>query len=164
MAEYHCNSRPIVTLHEPRQEVEVLTLFSIIKAVRPDLFEFKIIDYSTGSGIDALCVLETGHGGLQKGNLRYVEFKRSLTSEFRDHSFSNLTAVVCWDCNLANGEKVTDFTNKERTLCIMKTKDYTTYTLLPPPELALPPIKVYVLKQYLSEMLRVSFEQPLRLE
>jgi len=163
IAEYHCNNRPIVMLYEPRQEVEVLILFSIMKAVRPDLFEFKIVDYSTSNGIDALCILDTGKGGLQKGNLRYVEFKRSLTNEFENHTFSNLTALVCWDCNLENGAKVTDFTNNERTLCITKTKDCVSYTLLAPPELALTPIKVYVLKQYLSEMLKVSFQQQLEL-
>lgn len=160
VAEYHCTKRPIITLHEPKQEVEVLTLFSVVKAIEPDIFGFKIIDYSTGRGIDALCVLETGQGGLQKGNLRYVEFKKSLTNEFNNHTFSNLTAVVCWDCNLINGEKVTDFTNKERTLCITKSKDCTTFTLLASPELALTPIKVYVLKQYLSEMLKVNFDLP----
>jgi len=60
IAEYHCNKRPIVKVFEPRQEVEVLILFSIIKALRPDLFEFNIVDYSTSRGIDALCQLETG--------------------------------------------------------------------------------------------------------
>ena len=164
VADYHCNNRPQIMLYEPRQEIEVLILFSIIKAVRPDLFEFKIVDYSTSSGIDALCVLEAGHGGLQKGNLRYVEFKRSLTTEFRDHTFPNLTAVVCWDCQLENGAKVTDFANGERTLCITKAKGSTTYTLVPSPELALAPIKVYVLKQFLPEVLKVSFEKQFTVE
>ena len=63
-------------------------LFSIIKSLRPDLFEFEILDFSTSKGIDALCSLEPAYGGLQKGNLRYVEFKRALTHEFRDHTFA----------------------------------------------------------------------------
>ena len=161
---FECNHRPLVKLYEPRQEVEVLILFSVMKALRSELFEFKIIDYNTSNGIDALCLLETGQGGLQKGNLRYVEFKRFLTNEFQNHTFTNVTAIVCWECNLENGDKITDFLNNERTLCITKTKDITNYTLVPPPELIMPPIKVYVLKNYLFEKLEVSFERPLNPE
>ncbi|MBL7120305.1 MAG: ATP-binding protein [Dehalococcoidia bacterium] len=94
IAQYQCPRRPTVVLTEPRQEVEVLILFSAIKALRPDLFEFDIVDYSTSRGIDALCALEPAQGGLQKGNVRYVEFKKALTHEFRDHTFARLAAMV----------------------------------------------------------------------
>ena len=140
----------------------MLILFSIIKALKPELFEFKIIDYSTSRGIDALCILETGHGGLQKGNLRYVEFKKALLIEFKDHTFSNLTAIVCWECNLEHGVKVYDFAGNERTLHITNVNGHPVYTLVPPPEIPLNPIKVYVLKQYLSHTLKLSFETQIR--
>jgi len=143
---------------EPRQEVEVLMLFSVMKALRPDLFEFQILDYSTSRGIDALCVLEPAYGGLQKGNLRYVEFKRALTHEFRDHTFARLAAVVCWECNLENGAKVHDFAGKERILQITETEEQSVYMLLAPPELPANNIKVYVLKDYLNEKLGISFK------
>lgn len=136
-------------------------LFSVIKALRPDLFEFQILDYSTTRGIDALCVLEPAYGGLQKGNLRYVEFKRALTHEFRDHTFARLAAVVCWECNLENDAKVHDFAGKERILRITKTEDQTIYMLLAPPELPANNIKVYVLKDYLNEKLGISFKSRL---
>jgi hypothetical protein len=157
LAQYQPPKRPLVTLVEPRQEVEVLMLFSIIKALRPDLFEFDILDYSTSRGIDALCMLEPPHGGLQKGNLRYVEFKRALTHEFADHTFARLAAVVCWECNLENGAKVRDFAGKERILQITKPAGETIHMLLAPPELPLQNIKVYVLKDYLREKLGISF-------
>ncbi|MBI2847160.1 MAG: ATP-binding protein [Chloroflexi bacterium] len=158
LAQYQSPKRPLVTLVEPRQEVEVLMLYSVVKALRPDLFEFEIVDYSTSRGIDALCVLESPQGGLQKGNLRYVEFKRALTHEFRDHTFARLAAIVCWECNLENGAKVSDFAGKERILQITKTDDHTVYMLLAPPELPANNIKVYALKDYLNEKLGISFK------
>lgn len=152
--------RPTVKLLEPRQEAEVLILYSVTKALRPDLFGFEIVDYSTSRGIDALCVLESAKGGLEKGNLRYVEFKRALTHEFRDHTFARLAAIVCWECNLEDGAKVQDFAGKERILQITKTGDRTVYMLLAPPDLAANNIEVYVLKEYLKEKLGVSFKIP----
>ncbi len=158
IAQYRPPQRPSVVLMEPRQEVEVLMLFSVISAIKPDLFEFKIIDYSTSRGIDALCALEPAQGGLQKGDLRYVEFKRVLTHEFRDHTFARLAAVVCWECNLENGSKVRDLAGQERILQITKnTEGETVYMLLAPPDLSANNIKVYVLKEYLNEKLGLSF-------
>ena len=158
LAQYQPPKRPSVTLIEPRQEVEVLMLFSIMKALMPDLFEFNILDYSTSRGIDALCTLDPTQGGLEKGNLRYVEFKRALTHEFSDHTFARLAAVVCWECNLENGAIVRDFAEKQRTLQITKKADETIYMLLAPPDLPVPHIKVYVLKDYLKERLGISFK------
>ncbi|TET83125.1 hypothetical protein E3J38_01020 [candidate division TA06 bacterium] len=158
IAQYKAPQRPSVLLVEPRQEAEVLILFSVIKALRPNLFEFEIVDYSTSRGIDALCILESAQGGLQKGNLRYVEFKRALTHEFRDHTFARLAAIVCWECNLENGAKVRDLAGRERILQISKSEDHTVYMLLAPPELPANNIKVYVLKEYLKEKLGVSFK------
>jgi len=158
LAQYQPPKRPSVTLVEPRQEVEVLMLFSVMKALRPDIFEFDILDYSTSRGIDALCALDPTHGGLEKGNLRYVEFKRALTHEFSDHTFARLAAVVCWECNLEDGAKVRDFAGKQRTLQITKKADETIYMLLAPPDLPIPNIKVYVLKDYLKDKLKISFK------
>jgi len=158
LAQYQPPKRPSVTLIEPRQEVEVLMLFSVMKALRPDIFEFDILDYSTSRGIDALCALEPTQAGLEKGNLRYVEFKRALTHEFSDHTFARLAAVVCWECNLENGAIVRDFAGKERTLQITQKADETIYMLLAPPDLPIPHIKVYVLKDYLKERLGISFK------
>lgn len=158
IAQYLAPKRHPVTLLEPRQEVEVLMIFSVMKALKPDLFEFEILDYSTNKGIDALCALEPPHGGLQKRNLRYIEFKRVLTHEFSDHTFTRLAGVVCWECNLENGAKVHDYSGKERILRINKIGNETIYMLLAPPDLPVNNIKVYVLKDYLREKLGISFQ------
>jgi hypothetical protein len=158
-AVYQPQACPPVVLLEPRQEAEVLTLFSVIAALDPKIFEFRIVDYSTSRGIDALCVLEPAQGGLQKGNLRYVEFKKAVTHEFRDHTFSRLAAVVCWECNLENGAKVHDLAGEERPLVISKDAGGgNVYMLQAPPHLAAANIKVYVLKEYLNDKLGVSFK------
>lgn len=159
IAQYRPTKRSPVTLIEPRQEVEVLMLFSIMKALRPDLFEFNILDYSTSRGIDALCTIEPTHAGLQRGDLRYVEFKRVLTYEFENHTFERLAAIVCWECNLENGAKVQDYVGKERTLQITKKANEIIYMLLAPEDLPLPNIKVFVLKDYLKEKLGIIFEK-----
>ena len=83
-----------------------------------------------------------------------------MTHEFRDHTFARLAAIVCWECNLENGAKVSDFAGKERILQITKTDDHTVYMLLAPPDLPANNIKVYVLKEYLKEKLGVSFKTP----
>jgi len=158
LAPYRPPQRPSVVLVEPRQEAEVLILYSVVSALKPDLFEFEIVDYSTSRGIDALCILKTAQGGLQKGNLRYVEFKRALTHDFKDHTFARLAAVVCWECNLENGASVRDLAGRERKLQITKGEDQVVYMLLAPPELATNHIKVYVLKEYLNDKLGISFK------
>jgi hypothetical protein len=159
VARYQPTLLPSITFLEPRQEAEVLALFSVAAAINPSLFEFRIVDYSTSRGIDALCVLEPAHGGLHKGNLRYVEFKKALTHDFKDHTFTRLAAIVCWECNLGNGTKVRDLAGEERTLYISKDpQGGTVYMLLAPPNLPANNIKVYVLKEYLKEKLGLSFE------
>jgi len=159
MARYQPQECPSVVLLEPRQEAEVLALFSVVSALEPKLFEFHIVDYSTSRGIDALCILESAQGGLQKGNLRYVEFKKALTHEFKDHTFARLAAIVCWECNLGNGAKVRDLAGEERTLSITKDSEgHNVYMLLAPPTQATNNIKIFVLKEYLTERLRVTFK------
>lgn len=159
IAQYQPKECPSMSLIEPRQEAEVLTLFSILSATEPKLFPFNIVDYSTSRGIDALCLLEPAEGGLQKGNLRYVEFKKALTHDFKDHTFARLAAIVCWECNLKHGAKVHDLAGKERTLNISKDLEgHTVHTLLAPPELPTNNIMVYVLKEYLADKLGVTFK------
>lgn len=158
LARYQPPARPRATLSEPRQEAEVLILFSTVAALKPDLFEFEIVDYSTSRGLDALCRLKPAQGGLVKGDLRYVEFKTSLTREFRNHSFRRLAAIVCWDCSLPDGETVRDMTGEERTLRITPgIHDHTAYMLMAPPTMPTNNIEVYVLKEYLREKLGITF-------
>ena len=162
IGKYSSSEKPMVVLMEPRQEAEVLILYSIISAVKPNLFPFRIVDYSTSVGIDALCILEAGTGGLQEGNVRYVEFKKALTHQFKDHTFSRLTAVVCWECNLENGAKVTDLAGNERELNKTSKGGESIYTLPAPPDLpGANNIQVYVLKEILADKLGIKFETPM---
>lgn len=161
VGKYSCLDKPTVVLMEPRQEAEVLIIYSIVSAVKPSLFPFKIVDYSTSAGIDALCILESGSGGLQEGNLRYVEFKKALTHQFRDHTFSRLAGVVCWECNLENGAEISDLAGSKRKLHKTSKDGETIYMLPAPPDVPGSNIQVYVLKQILADRLGIKFETPI---
>src|SRR5206468_6213018 len=103
-------------LVEPRQEAGVFGLFAALKALRPDIFEFDIVDYDTQRGYDALARARDGLDPHQT-NMRFIEFKKELTKEF-SHSFARLFAVVCWDCKLPNESDVQDLEGKVRRLVI----------------------------------------------
>lgn len=147
---------PIV-LREPREEVEVLMMFTIVSNLQPKLFNFAIVDYSARKGIDALCTLDPLNAGLEKGDLRFVEFKKALTRDIGNHTFKSLAGIVCWECNMEAGSKVRDLAGDERELKISHSGGQTTYMLLAPPELAAPNIRVYVLREYLREKLGLEF-------
>ena len=85
------------------------------------------------------------------------EFKYKLGQDF-NHSFSHLTAVVCWDSGLSDGAEVVDIENNRRELRISSPdggKDHTTYMLVSPTEKH--NIEVYVLKDFLREKLKLDF-------
>jgi hypothetical protein len=143
-------------LIEPRQEVGVLGLFYTINALAPELFNFHIVDYDTRRGEDALVVVKQAPE-IDRESLRFVEFKRSLEREF-NHSFRRLGAIVCWECNLGSGEKVTDISGEERTLKVINPgpkAEYTRYILAPNAEGH--SVEVYVLRDYLKERCSIEF-------
>jgi len=145
-----------IELIEPRQEAGVFGLFCTLYALNPDLFNLHIVDYDTHKGYDALALVDlpTSLNGQQ---YRFVEFKRELEKEF-DHSFDRLAAVVCWDCNLGDGDSVTDIKASTRTLKITKpgpSTEYTKYMLVS--DIEPHNIEVYVLKDYLKERLGIEF-------
>ncbi len=145
-----------IKLIEPRQEAGVFGLFCTLYALNPDLFNLHIVDYDTHKGYDALALVDlpTSLNGQQ---YRFVEFKRELEKEF-DHSFDRLAAVVCWDCNLGDGDPVTDIKATTRTLKITKpgpSTEYTKHMLVS--DIEPHNIEVYVLKDYLKERLDIEF-------
>lgn len=145
-----------IQLIEPRQEVGVVTLFSTASALDPSLFPFRVVDWDTRKGYDALGT----HGSvfdLQRDMVSFIEFKLLLKKEF-DHSFDHLIAVVCWDCPLPDGTGVNDLKREERVLKITPPtgeRDYTTYMLTSSTKQQ--NIEVFVLKQYLKEKLNLDF-------
>jgi Histidine kinase-, DNA gyrase B-, and HSP90-like ATPase len=118
----HENSRLLekgaIELIEPRQEVGVLSLFYMMYALNPKLFNFRIHDYDTKKGYDALVEVKTARD-LGRESLRFVEFKRNLEREF-SHSFALLAGIVCWECSLGDDEDVRDIRGEVRRLRITK--------------------------------------------
>ena len=90
----------------------------------------------------------------------YVEFKGKLTSGL-NHSFKYLKSIICWDTDVLDGGTVTDVSGKDRTMKIVSASDennedkYTKYLLDDPSSTK--KIEVYVLRDYLREMLEIEF-------
>lgn len=145
-----------VELVEPRQEAGVYSLFLILNTLKPDLFDWRIVDYDTKTGYDALVRANDGLP-LDRTRLAFLEFKKQLEREF-DHSFGRLEAIICWDCNLSDEDEVEDIEGKKRKLKITsKSEDnpYTKYMLISTTE----PhnIEVIVLKDYIKDKLGLEF-------
>lgn len=146
------------TLLEPRQEGGVFSLFLQITTLSPELFDFKIIDYDTGSGYDLLVTQDTTLD-LNRAALRFVEMKYELQRQF-SHSFKKLTAIICWDTKLSNQDEVEDLTGAKRTMKITAKdhsdpESYTKYMLVSDTETH--NIEVFVLKDFLKEKLGLDF-------
>lgn len=146
-----------IELTEPRQEVGVLALFYMISALNPSLFKFRIVDYDTKKGVDALAkFLSSTEPG--KDSFGFVEFKKTLGTEF-DHSFKYLAGIVCWDSTLAIDDEVKDIAGETRRLRVTKPSaksDYTKFMLISDDEEH--NIEVYVLKEYLRDRLELEFK------
>lgn len=150
-----------IELIEPGVEMGVIALFNLVYALKPSLFPFHIIDYDTKRGYDAL-VAQTTPIDLSKESIFFIEFKYMLTSEF-NHSFDNLTAIICWECNLSEAAEVRDIKDRRRELHITPVGDdleYTRYMLVSPRERH--NIEVFVLKDYLREKLEIEFRPRLK--
>lgn len=144
-------------LLEPRQESGVVALFHQVSTLRPGLFPFRIVDYDTKRGYDALAAAGVVKD-LSKDSLFFVEFKNKLGTDF-NHSFSLLTAIVCWECLVNDGAEVTDLQNKKRQLRVTSPSaagEHTVYMLVDPA--AHHNIEVFVLKEYLEERLGLVFK------
>lgn len=145
-----------ITLFEPRQESGVFSLVLQLLSVKPDLFDFKIIDYDTSIGYDLL-VTKDFNLDLNKASMRFVEMKYELKRDF-NHSFKKLASVICWDTKLANGDEVQDLTGEKRTLRITPPKDKgstTKYMLVSDYESH--NIELFVLKDFFKEKLKLEF-------
>jgi hypothetical protein len=145
-----------IELVEPRMEGGLVSLFNMVFALAPSIFPFHMIDFDTRKGYDALVAHGPTPSDLSKASISFVEFKYMLQKEF-NHSFDNLMAVVCWDCDLGDGDEVGDLREKKKTLRITQTggKGHTRYMLVNPAE----PhnIEVFVMKKFLKEKLNLEF-------
>ncbi len=147
-----------IELIEPAIEMGVISLFNLVYAHQPALFPFRIIDYDTRRGYDALVAHRTPFN-LSEASMSFIEFKYMLSHRF-NHSFNHLISIVCWACKLADGEEVRDIEDKRRHLRILpanEENDYTRYMLTSPRERH--NIEVFVLKEYLREKLELEFRR-----
>lgn len=145
-----------VELIEPSMEMGVVSLFNLVYALEQSTFPFRVIDYDTKRGLDAMVVHGTPFD-LSRESISFIEFKYMLGRDF-NHSFDHLMAVVCWDCNLSDGAEIRDIRDKRRMLQITPAgdeSDYTKYMLVTRREYH--NIEVFVLKDYLREKFGIEF-------
>lgn len=145
-----------LTLVEPDRESGVLSLFLMLSQIEKGLFPFFIVDYDTHDGIDVIAKGDDTTP-IVNSKLFYVEFKKTLSKGF-NHSFQNLHSVVCWDTDIKHDDSLVDVNKEGRKMQIVPPRDaddYTRYFLENPR--AAHRIEVYVMKQYLSEKLKIEF-------
>jgi hypothetical protein len=145
-----------ISLIEPKRESGVQSLVVQLMIVEPKLFPFTVVDYDTHEGIDII-VKANDTIPVHGSRLYYVEFKNILSTTF-NHSFENLYSIVCWDTDLKHGDIVKDVNREERKLAVAAPQDENDYThyFLDNPRKA-HRIEVFVLKDYLTQKLRVEF-------
>jgi hypothetical protein len=143
-------------LVEPQCEAGVFGLLIQLMAIKPDAFPFTILDYNTHEGYDLL-VKGDPTTAISQSEVFYVELKWQLLRDL-NHSFQNLTALVCWDTRIKNGASVVDLNNEERQLRIVAPQqpDEHTAFFLDHPRSGRK-IEVFVLKHYLREKFGIEF-------
>lgn len=142
-------------LIEPKQEQGVFALFTTVVAKEPNLFDFKVVDYDTRQGYDAIIAVNTSLD-LSRANYRFIEFKHRLSKEI-NHSFSSLFAIICWDLpeDFHEDTEIIDLTGNKRLLKIVSSDNDVRYMLDSPGE----PLKIeiFVLKEFLTRKLSLEW-------
>ena len=144
-------------LVEPAHESGVFGLVLKLSTIQPSIFPFHVLDYNTHTGIDLL-VKGDHNTPLAKARLHYVELKYILGKESLNHSFENLSTIVCWDTKLKHDDVITDLNGQQRRMRIESPSggdDYTMY-FLDSAKKAIK-IEVVVLKYYLRERCGIEF-------
>ena len=148
-----------IEIVEPENEIGVVAAVIAITVVDPKAFPFRILDYTTYRGYDALATLSRDDLPLDRLSKGYIEFKFCLKRSF-DHLFKHLAAIVCWEANVTDGEEVTDVGDNRRTFCVVPgdedKSERTKYWL--DDSRARSRIEVFVLKDYLAEQLSLRFD------
>ena len=145
-----------VELVEPRQEIGVYGLVMQLLALDQDIFPFKIVDYDSHTGVDAL-VKASDDVPLDQSALRLLEFKRTLNKKM-NHLFDHIHAVVCWETEVQNLDEVVDLQGQHRIMHIQPGDEgEPTHYFLDNPSSARK-IRVYVLSEYLPQTLGIQFE------
>lgn len=147
-----------VELIEPDNEIGVVALVIALAAIDSKSFPFKILDYVTYRGYDALATLSKDEIPLEKLSKGYIEFKFHLSHRF-NHLFKHLAAIVCWRTDVRHDDEVEDIGGTKRHLRIYPgtPKDPQSKYYLDA-DRAGHKIEVFVLEEYLKEVLRIEFK------
>ncbi len=141
---------------EPQRESGVYALMIQLSILNNELLPFEIVDYDTHEGIDVIAKSDK-RTPIYQSKLYYVEFKNKLGGSF-NHCFDNLFTIVCWETMVKNGDMVSDLNNKKRKMQIIQPDENSTYTKIFLEDPQHPHrIEVFVLKQYLKEVLGLEF-------
>jgi len=144
-------------LIQPSHESGVFGLLMKLSTIESSLFPFKILDYNTYTGID-LIVKGDHTTPLAQSRLYYVELKYILGNSQLNHSFENLSTIICWDTALKHGDIIEDLNGEKRQMQIFGPTDDSSYTsyLLDGGKKNIK-IEVVVLKDYLRERFGIEF-------
>lgn len=83
-----------ITLREPNSESELYGILMQIISLRPDLFDFNILDYNTSNGIDILA-RDKDESEDNFDNLFHIELKERLTNRM-NHLLDDVKYIICW--------------------------------------------------------------------
>lgn len=83
-----------VILREPSSESELYGLLMQITSIKPDLFEFDILDYNTSNGIDNLARSKADNAE-DFTSLFHIELKNNLKPNF-NHLLDDVKYIICW--------------------------------------------------------------------
>jgi hypothetical protein len=125
--------------------------------VRPELFGFEPLDYSTSRGIDIIARNIT-ENKISESSLWYIELKNVLRRNL-NHGFKFLRVIICWDfdSSIKVGSEFTDVQESEvRYLEINKSPEGHTVYYLNSKTSAVK-IEVIRLQEFLAERLGIEF-------
>ena len=84
-----------VLLYEPKNESELYYVYSILNTLYPEEFEFESLDYNSSNGIDM--IVQPKKQSVRDPEYKYVELKYMLSKNEFNHSFKNISYILCWD-------------------------------------------------------------------
>lgn len=99
-----------VELLSPESETDLIALVSAVQALEPSILPFVVHHYDSHFGYDGLAT-RSKELAINETKHLFVEFKLRLIKDF-NHSFKRLTAILCWESNVKDGDEVIDLAGK----------------------------------------------------
>ncbi|WP_428264156.1 ATP-binding protein [Haliangium sp.] len=138
--------------YEPQREITLYGLLSQLQILDSGLIPLDVLDYDDHRGIDLLVRRGTSPGDLlARDQVAYVELKYVLESRI-NHAFAHLHAIVCWESDVGDGDKVSDPTGESFDVRESHVGDVTHTSLMPPPDSKFDhQVRVIVLKRLMQQ-------------